>query len=651
MSQHTSERSSSPKLRNRNSTASNRPKASPKAPRKQATNQAAGVAHLSQDTDPNAQAVAEAIEAIASSGSQSERGSVYTRSEVVEFILDLIGYTEEKELYRKRILEPSFGGGDFLLVCIERLMRSWQSHKAKQQHDKPHNEDQQLDEPYNEAPQHDASQHEATQALSNAIRAVELHRDTYDQTFEAVLQLLQRYSLAECEARDLANQWLIQGDFLLAEIDGSFDYVVGNPPYVRQELIPKVLLSEYRKHYKTMCDRADLYVPFIERSLGLLTDTGTLGFICSDRWMKNRYGAALRSMVSENYHLKTYIDMTGTEAFHSDVAAYTAITVISREAAAAAASTRVVHQPTIDSKVLKSLAKELTTTAEPKAKRSPRSQQAYELVEGVTNGSEPWLFDRTEQLKLLRRLESSFPLLEEAGCKVGIGLATGADKAFIGEYDKLDVEPNCKLKLATTKDIASGKVQWIGQGVINPFKDNGELVDLQEHPRLQQYLEERREVIANRYCAKKNPSKWYCTIDRITPELATRPKLLIPDIKGQTHVVYEAGELYPHHNLYYIISDAWDLRALQAVLLSSISKFFVESYSTKMRGGYLRFQAQYLRRIHIPHWSDVPASLRRDLTAAAEALDIDACNRAAFRLYGLTPAEQTALPSAECPCA
>lgn len=639
MSQRTSERSSSPKLRNHNSTASNSAKASPKAslnaPHKQATNQAAEVDHLSQDIDPNAQAVAEAIEAIASSGSQSERGSVFTRSEVVEFILDLIGYTEEKELYCKRILEPSFGGGDFLLVCIERLMRSWQSHKGKQQHDAALNDASQ-----HEDLQHEESQLEAIQALSNAIRAVELHRDTYKQTFEAVVQLLQRYGIAEHDARDLAKQWLIQGDFLLAELDGCFDYVVGNPPYVRQELIPKVLLSEYRKHYKTMCDRADLYVPFIERSLGLLTDTGTLGFICSDRWMKNRYGAALRSMVSDYFHLKIYVDMTGTDAFLSDVAAYTAITVISREAAD---STRVVHQPTIDSKALKALAQELTTTAKRTTKRSSRQQQAYELVEGVTNGSEPWLFDRTEQLKLLRRLESSFPLLEDAGCKVCIGVATGADKAFIGEYDKLDVEPNCKLKLATTKDIASGKVQWIGQGVINPFKDNGELVDLQEHPRLQQYLEERREVIANRHCAKKNPSKWYRTIDRITPELAKRPKLLMPDIKGQTHVVFEEGELYPHHNLYYITSDVWDLRALQAVLLSSISKFFVESYSTKMRGGYLRFQAQYLRRIHIPHWEDVPAALRRDLTAAAEALDIAACNRAAFKLYGLTPAEQDAL--------
>ncbi len=58
----------------------------------------------------------------------------------------------------------------------------------------------------------------------------------------------------------------------------------------------------------------------------------------------------------------------------------------------------------------------------------------------------------------------------------------------------------------------------------------------------------------------------------------------------------------PHHNLYYVISNTWDLRALQAVLLSGIAKFFVSTYSTKMRGGSLRFQAQYLRHICIPQW-------------------------------------------------
>jgi hypothetical protein len=244
---------------------------------------------------------------------------------------------------------------------------------------------------------------------------------------------------------------------------------------------------------------------------------------------------------------------------------------------------------------------------------------------------------------LIRRLEQKYPTLEQAACKVGIGVATGADEAFIGNFDGLDVEPDRKVRLVTTRDILSGEVKWRGQGVINPFADAGGLVDLQLYPRLQRYLEERREVIAGRHCAQKIPSNWYRTIDRISPALTTKPKLLIPDIKGEAHIVFERGELYPHHNLYYVTSDAWDLRALQAVLLSSVTRLFVATYSTKMRGGYLRFQAQYLRRIRIPYWKDVPADLRRDLILSAERRDLRACNIAVFKMYGLSESERSAL--------
>jgi hypothetical protein len=51
---------------------------------------------------------------------------------------------------------------------------------------------------------------------------------------------------------------------------------------------------------------------------------------------------------------------------------------------------------------------------------------------------------------------------------------------------------------------------------------------------------------------------------------------------------------YPHHNLYWVLSDEWDLRALQAVLLSAVTRFFVASYSTKMRGGFLRQCGRFL---------------------------------------------------------
>ena len=100
--------------------------------------------------------------------------------------------------------------------------------------------------------------------------------------------VLIRLSVRNSTAAAKVRRWLSQGDFLLAPLSGRFDFVVGNPPYVRQEMIPAPLLSEYHRRFRTLYDRADLYIPFIERSLSLLTKGGVLGFICSDRWMKNR---------------------------------------------------------------------------------------------------------------------------------------------------------------------------------------------------------------------------------------------------------------------------------------------------------------------------------------------------------------------------
>jgi len=56
------------------------------------------------------------IEALATQDGIEARGAIFTRPEVVDFILDLAGYTEDQPLHKKRILEPSSGGGDFLFA-------------------------------------------------------------------------------------------------------------------------------------------------------------------------------------------------------------------------------------------------------------------------------------------------------------------------------------------------------------------------------------------------------------------------------------------------------------------------------------------------------------------------------------------------------
>lgn len=549
--------------------------------------------------------ITSAVEALSNAGIE-ERGAVFTKPEVVAFMLDLIGYTSDQSLTERRLLEPSCGEGDFLLPALDRLLSAWRRTGET--------------DPY--------------PTLKDALRAVELHRRSYDIVRRKVLARLEAEGFASSTCLALADSWLIFGDFLLIPLDMSFDAVVGNPPYVRQELIAAALMNEYRARYQTIYDRADIYIPFIERSLSTLTDSGRLGFICSDRWMKNRYGGPLRKLVAERYHLSIYVDMVDTPAFLSDVIAYPAITVITRQHSG---PTRIARRPAIETEALASLTKNLLSK-----RRQPASSGVAEL-EGVASGSEPWVLESSAQLPLIRRLEAAFPALEDAGCKVGIGVATGADKAFIGPFADLDVEPDRKLPLVMTRDIEEGTVCWRGLGVINPFGPDGRLVALSEYPRLKAYLEARRDDIAGRHVARKAPANWFRTIDRIYPELAARPKLLIPDIKGEAHVVYESDGLYPHHNLYFVISNDWDLRALQAVLLSAVSRLFVATYSTKMRGGYLRFQAQYLRRIRLPLWSTVSPEMRAALADAAQARDIDACNRAAFALYGLTESDVDAL--------
>lgn len=549
-----------------------------------------------------------------STASTDERGAVFTRREVVDFILDLVGYTEDRDLAATRLLEPSAGHADFLLPIIGRLVRSFVAHGGN------------LDD--------------AAPALAPAVLAFEVHADSLEAGRAAVVGELVRLGIKRPAARALARRWLVCADFLLAPLPGAFDFVVGNPPYVRQELIPAALLTEYRARFRTLYDRADLYVPFFERCLDALAPGGRLGFICTDCWTKNKYGGPLRAMVADGFTLTHFVDLVDTPAFLADVMTYPAITVIERpKRKGQPKPTRVAYRPAIDAATLGPLAQAMT------AAKVGKAPGVVEMA-GVLDGAQPWILHQPDRLALVRRLEDTLPTLEGAGCKVGIGVATGNDGVYIGPMDALEVEPSRKLPLVRTQDLRGGTVTWQGMGVLNPFEDDGQVVDLARYPRFAAYLERHASRIKARNVAKRNPGRWFRTIDRIYPALATVPKLLVPDIKGDAHVVYEAGQLYPHHNLYFITAQDWDLRALQSVLLSGVARLFVGTYSTAMRGGFLRFQAQYLRRIRVPHWANVPEPLRVALRDAAIAGDRDAANRATAALYGLNEAERAIVAAA-----
>ena len=169
---------------------------------------------------------------------------------------------------------------------------------------------------------------------------------------------------------------------------------------------------------------------------------------------------------------------------------------------------------------------------------------------------------------------------------------------------------------------------------MNPWQD-GRLVNLTEFPRLRAYLESHAASVKGRHVARTNPDRWFRTIDRVEPGLLEREKLVMPELKAFIQPVLDAGQTYPHHGLYFVTSDKWDLEVLGGLLLSDIAELFVATYCVKMRGGCYRFQAQYLRRIRVPEPEEIG---KRDETALRRAFagrDRDAASAIARRLYGV----------------
>jgi hypothetical protein len=225
----------------------------------------------------------------------------------------------------------------------------------------------------------------------------------------------------------------------------------------------------------------------------------------------------------------------------------------------------------------------------------------------------------------MQELVRNFPTIEASApsTKVGIGIATGADSVYVLPAKRDDIECSRQLPLLVTQDIHTDRLEWSGHWLVNPFSDDddGTLADLAMYPGLRQYLGSHTDVLRARHCSKNRLSLWYRTIDRLWLKLARAPKLVLPDIQPGGIVGYDSGEYYPHHNVYWITSDSWDLRALQTILRSSQVTSQMRAHSVEMRGGSIRYQAQNLRQVHIPKLTSLNDSLLHELSQSAASAD------------------------------
>ena len=526
--------------------------------------------------------------------------------------MDISGYEPTQNLVDAIAVEPSCGDGEFLEPMLQRLSSSCQRQERP-----------------------------LTDCI-DSIRAFELDSEAVAVSRERAEAVLLDCGWNRVEIESVIRSWIRHADFLLdpeielvGNLGDGIDFVLGNPPYIRLEAIDPNVADHYRRLFKTMTGRADIYVGFFEKALKLLKPGGVCGFICADRWMLNQYGSNLRRLITRDFSVEAIIEMHKADAFHDEVLAYPAITIIRREKQGKALVAK------LDSSRGASAAKKIVETT----RLTHENCQTDDYVLRTSNivvvdewfeGSAPWPCVSPKRLGVLKHLEATFPLLEDAltRTRVGIGVATGADKVFITNNPDL-VERDRLLPMALARDTVTGKLEWSGHFLVNPWTCDGNIIDLEDYPHLHRYFEEHKSILQGRNVAQRNPKRWFRTIDKVNHSLTGRPKLLIPDIKNVAHPVFDSGTVYPHHNLYYVISQTWDLKVLGGILLSKVGQFFIECYAVRMHGGFLRFQAQYLRRIRVPKIESLSMEVAQALSEAFERRDVKKATEAALTAYGL----------------
>ncbi len=545
-------------------------------------------------------------------GSREKNGAVYTKSWVVDLILDLAGYKAEADLVEIFAIEPAAGDGAFLLSMSRRLIAS-----CRRQGRHP-------------------------LECRRSLLAYELDEPSAARARCAVIQALADERVPVGEAEELASEWVRRGDYLLdAPKLPQADYVIGNPPYIRMEDMCDAGAA-YRVLYPTMKGRADIYVAFFEAALRQLKPNGVCAYICADRWMLNQYGSGLRRLISQGYGVEAVIEMHDADAFEREVLAYPAIVVIRRGQQGSAVVAKVGTE--FEHAVSGSVAARLVAIREGGDSRDAPSVEGAKgqvatiqvkaaRTEDWFRDGDPWPCVSPDRLALLKRLEAEFYPLEsgDTATKVGIGVATGADNLFITTDPEL-VEPDRLLPLAMAYDTFTGDLCWSGHYLVDPWTRDG-LVDLSHYPRLAAYYGRHEEALRSRNVGRRRPDQWYRTIDRVNHALTGKRKLYIPDIKSRIHPVLDDGVTYPHHNLYYVQSDCWDVEVLGGLLLSGVAQFFIECYAVRMASGFLRFQAQYLRRIRVPRPCDLSSAQAGGLASAFRDRDVELATQVASEVY------------------
>lgn len=351
-------------------------------------------------------------------------------------------------------------------------------------------------------------------------------------------------------------------DFL-TDRRATYNFIVGNPPYVAITALSESEKARYRARYATARGRFDLYMLFFEQALLSLAPRGRLVFITPEKYLYVESAGPLRALLA-SYDIEE-IRLVREDTF-GELVTYPTITVVR-------------NSPRGRTHMLRRDGSMVTVML-------PPGQHSWLPL---LNGSAP---------------QQSAVTLGDLCLRISCGVATGADSVFVRPADTLDPElqhfahPTIAGRQLTpaTIDLPQSFVMLI------PYDTHGRLLPLEELKAFGRYLmrDDVRDRLLARTCVKRKP--WYAFHETPVLREILRPKILCKDISETPQFwVDRSGQIVPRHSVYYLVPKEPDaIDVIAGYLKSPSAHQWLAQNCQRASKGFLRLQSQILRRLPLP---------------------------------------------------
>ncbi len=384
--------------------------------------------------------------------------------------------------------------------------------------------------------------------------------------------------------------------------EGGFDIVLGNPPYVRMELL-KALKPYLEKRFEVVSDRADLYAYFFEQGLKLLKPGGRLGYISSSTFFKTGSGKPLRDFLRREATLETVVDFGDLQIFEG-VTTYPAILTLRREPPAKNHEIRFWNVTDLPDSNFRATFAKLSETY-PQA--------------GLSSGS--WELE-SPALKALRdKIRSGRPTLKEVYGSPLYGIKTGLNEAFVIDTPtkaRLCAEDPKSAELLKPflegKDLKRWRAEPRGLWLIYIPKNR---IAIDDYPAIRDWLLPFKERLEKR----ATKQEWFelQQAQEAYSQHFEGVKIVYPEFCDRSQCLQNAGDFLNNKCYFIPISENW----LSSFLNSNLAWFSVTAESVPVRGAFYQMHSQFVERTPLPVTTECArsefASLAQACQSAAEA--------------------------------